>query len=92
MINKEKLICFFHMIFNFNFTPLSETDSKPFFLQKQYFSVELLGVFIPLILIEGVIILILHKVSTILMIPTFNIINGFDYLTFVMVVDGGQIG
>ena len=48
---------FFHMIFNLDFTPLSETDSKSLFFKKQYLSVRLLGVFIPLILIDGMFIL-----------------------------------
>ena len=49
------------MIFNLDFTPLSEMDSKGFFFEKQFLSVELLGVFMPLILIDGAIILILHS-------------------------------
>ena len=50
---------FFHMIFNFDFTPLSETDSKGLFFQKQFFGVGLLGGFTPLILMELSFILIL---------------------------------
>ena len=49
------------MIFNLDFTPLSETDSKGLFFQNLFFGVGLLGVFIALILIGGVIILILDS-------------------------------
>ena len=54
---------FFHMIFNFDFTPLFETDSKGLFFKKQFLGVGLLGVFTPLILMIGTIILILHGVK-----------------------------
>ena len=48
---------FFHMIFNFDFTPLFETDSKGLFFKKWFFGVGLLGGFTPLILIDGMFIL-----------------------------------
>ena len=51
---------FFHMIFNFDFTPLFETDSKGLFFKKWFLSVGLLGGFTPLILMELSFILILH--------------------------------
>ena len=51
---------FFHMIFNFDFTPLFETDSKGLFFKKWFFGVGLLGGFTPLILMVGTIILIHH--------------------------------
>ena len=78
------------MIFNFDFTPLSETDSKGLFFQNLFLGVGLLGGFTPLILMVGTIILIHHGVSIILINRTFNLFDGLDKIVFVMVVDGGQ--
>ena len=48
------------MIFNFDFTPLSEMDSKGLFFQKWFLGVGLLSGFTLLILMELSFILILH--------------------------------
>ena len=44
-----------------NFLAISGTDSRALFFENWFLSVGLLGVFIALILIDGVIILILHS-------------------------------
>ena len=71
------------MIFNLDFTPLSEMDSKGFFFEKQFLSVELLGVFMPLILIDGAIILTLHILTIIFIISLFDYFGHLWLVTFI---------